>query len=600
MNPICIRLVGAASSRHRDLYIRSGFVAILATVLLLGLLGMTSSSNFSLRDLAAGSAGVFSFLAVIQLIFICLLTPIFMAGAISKEANPKTWDILLTTPMSPLQIVLGNLFGRLFFIAALLFGALPLMVVTQFFGGVPLYTIVLTQLVAITLALVIASAAIGMSVTRTAGRKAAVSFFVITVLYLLVTYAIDQAIREPIVSGASATWTTEVTPMNPFLVLEVLLQPSGYVVQESNSLFWPYGWMMTHPVAGWCWFTVVMSVAIVTWSSLQVRKLGDRSSTEPFWKRLTGSTINERQAHPVSGNPISWRERVTRHRNIGSLLGRWGFVALFGITFITLTAIFLTNSMTGDSYRNSVLILVIGELIIVTFAAISLSASAIAKEREDGSLDLLLTTSITPKLYLGGKMKGLVFHLLPMVLVPCITLMIVGLIVVLNPSNSVVADTVVQYTAVSDVKAATFLVPLVLFVPALLFPVVFIPYIAFCMTLGLLWSMRSKGTIGAIITTLILVSIVTGGLSMCLIPVQNVDVLGAVISSMSPVTNVFAMLTPAQSLPADLQEGIMAANIRLGIAMLISGVAWSLISFGLLRSMSASFVTTVRRLAGIN
>ena len=87
---------------------------------------------------------------------------------------------------------------------------------------------------------------------------------------------------------------------------------------------------------------------------------------------------------------------------------------------------------------------------------------------------------------------------------------------------------------------------------------------------------------------------------MCLIPVQNVDVLGAVIGSMSPVTNVFAMLTPAQSLPADLQEGIMAANIRLGIAMLISGVAWSLISFGLLRSMSASFVTTVRRLAGIN
>lgn len=593
LNPICIRLIGAASRRHRDLYIRSGYVAILAGVLFIGLLGITSSGRFSLRELAAGSAGVFTFLAVIQLILICVLTPVFMAGAISKEANPKTWDILLTTPMSPLQIVLGNLFGRLFFILALLLGALPLMIVTQFFGGVPLQTILLTQLVAISLALIVATAAIGMSVTRTAGRKAAVSFFMVTILYLLLTYGIDSAIRAPVLSSASGSWTTPLTPLNPFLVLEALLQPASYVVPETSLLPWPLGWVVTHPVAGWVWLTVILSICVIAWSSLQVRKLGDRSIHESFWKSLFQPNAGNRQPHAVTGNPISWRERVTRHRNIGSLIGRWGFVALFGLSFLTLTVLFLTKSISGDSYRNYTLYLVVAEVLIVIFASISLSASAIAKEREDGSLDLLLTTSITPKLYLGGKMKGLVFHILPMVLVPCLTMMVIGLIVVLDPVGAVISD--VWDGSKSGVTQA----PLALFLPALFFPVSFVPFIAFCMTLGMLWSMRSRGTIGAIITTLILVLVVTGGLSICLIPVQGIHMLGIGFSSLSPLASVFVTLSPVQSLPKLLGESILWANVNMGIGIIIAGGVWSLISFGLLRSMASSFVVTVRRLAGI-
>ncbi len=594
LNPLCIRIVGAASRRQRDLYIRSGYIAILASVLLFGLFSMTSGRGFSLRDLAAGSAGVFAFLAVIQLLLVCLLTPVFMAGAITKEANPRTWDILLTTPLSPLQIVLGNLFGRLFLIFALLIGALPLMIVTQFFGGVPLETILLTQLVAIALGLIVAAAAISLSVTRTAGRKAAVNFFVVTVLYLLVTYVIDHSMRVPIAAGSTSTWTTILTPLNPFLVLESLLHPSGYTIPESSQFFWPFGWLVTHPVAGWVWVTVIGSVFMITWSSLQVRKLGDRTVKDSIWNRLTKYDSNNRDPYAVSGNPIAWRERVTRHRNFGSLLGSWGFVSLFGLTFIILTTLFLTGSLSSDSYRNLMQLLVVGELLIVTFSAISLSASSIAKEREDGSLDLVLTTSITPKMYLGGKMKGLVMHLLPMVLVPCITMIVIGLIVISKGESAVVSDLWVRANS-SSAQA-----PLALFLPAIVFPALFIPFILFCVTLGLLWSMRSKGSIGAIITTLILVFILTAGLGICVFPVQGIPILGVGISSLSPFSLLFATLSPANSLPVVLDEGIQTANVSLGITTIIAGIIWIGLSYGLLRSMSASFVTTVRRLAGIN
>ncbi|MCA9296315.1 MAG: hypothetical protein KC983_07350, partial [Phycisphaerales bacterium] len=111
-NPIVMRLVQGGSKRARHLYIRSGYLALMIVVLLFVLLNATSQSSLSMRELAAAGANMFSQVSYLQVALICLLTPIFMAGAIAQEANPRTWDIMLTTPLNALQIVLGNLFGR--------------------------------------------------------------------------------------------------------------------------------------------------------------------------------------------------------------------------------------------------------------------------------------------------------------------------------------------------------------------------------------------------------------------------------------------------------------------------------------------------------
>jgi hypothetical protein len=110
--------------------------------------------------------------------------------------------------------------------------------------------------------------------------------------------------------------------------------------------------------------------------------------------------------------------------------------------------------------------------------------------------------------------------------------------------------------------------------------------------------MRSKGSIGAIITSVILVLVVTGGLGICMLPSSNLGVIGSFFASLSPINNVFATLTPASTLPVLLRDGVYQANLSLGITSFISGGIWMLISFGLLRSMASSFVVTVRRLAG--
>src|SRR5690606_23202669 len=122
-----------------------------------------------------------------------------------------------------LQIVLGNLFGRLFFVLALLVSSLPLFAVTQYFGGVPGRAIWLSYLIAGVASLVVAAIAVALSVSRQAGRRAVFLFYITVVIYLAITWSLDRAFRP--MSPGLTTW---ITPLNPFLVQEVLFNSEGY------------------------------------------------------------------------------------------------------------------------------------------------------------------------------------------------------------------------------------------------------------------------------------------------------------------------------------------------------------------------------------
>ncbi|MDP6601380.1 MAG: ABC transporter permease subunit [Phycisphaerales bacterium] len=606
LNPICLRIVENASRRHRHLYLRGAYLALLSGVLLIGMLAVTADGGLSLRELAAGSAGVFVWLAILQLVLICVLTPVFMAGAIAKEAEPRTWDILLSTPLSPLQIVLGNLLGRLFFIAALLLAAIPLMAVTQFFGGVPGRVIFLTQLVAACLALVVGASAVARSVRRTASRRAVIGFFVVTLLYLVTTIVADRLLRQPAAMG-TAWWTTWVTPLNPFLVLEVLLQPGTHLIPEQSNLPLGLGWATRHPVAAWCWLCAGVSLLLVLWSSFRVRRMSDAphkaSAVRRFQAAFSGAAASDsgfsggslsggaRSAKSVRGNPIAWRERVTRHRDATSAVLRWGFVVVGVVLAIIALSLHGTGTISGTTFNSIVLVLVGIELIIVTFAAMTVGASAIAREREDGSLDLLLTTSITPADYLRGKVHGIIMLLLPMAAVPCLTLMATGLEVL------IMGTTVALPSAAVDRPGQD--IPLVLWEAAIATPLVVLPYLAFTVAVGLLWSMRSRGTVGAIVTTIAVVLPVTVALGFCLVPASDMGHIGSLVAALSPLNFLLATIDPTAPLDSIMRSDPSSAGMSLVIGAVIGGCVWSLLTWGLLRGMTTSFVMTVRRLAGV-
>ncbi|MFW5653477.1 MAG: ABC transporter permease, partial [Planctomycetota bacterium] len=286
LNPICLRLIGGGSKRSRHLLLRSGYLAIMIIVLLALL--VESSGTESLQQLAAGGANAFATVAYIQLALICLLAPVFMAGAIAQEANPRTWDILLTTPLTSLQIVLGNLFGRLFFVLALLVSSLPLFAVTQLFGGVPGESIFISYAIAAVTSLVVGVIAITLSCTRQAGRRAVFLFYIGVVTYLALTWSLDLLLRQSDPLGLGRT--TCATPLNPFLAQNVLFGAENYRAWGATELIGA-GWFtrlwLGSPILAYCLLGSMLSVGLMAYSTLALRLIGTRvSGRAPLWQRI--------------------------------------------------------------------------------------------------------------------------------------------------------------------------------------------------------------------------------------------------------------------------------------------------------------------------
>jgi len=602
-NPIVMRLVFVGSRQLRHLYIRAGYLAVMIVVLLYVLIDPGRGGALSLRELASDGANMFQHVSFLQVALICLLTPVFMAGAIAQEANPRTWEIMLTTPLNNLQIVLGNLFGRLFFVIALLLSSLPLFVMIQYFGGVRGESIMVSYLVAGSSALLVAAIAVTLSVTRTAGKRAVFIFYISVVMYLFVTAAIDQILAQPRPGAVAARFTSAVTPLNPFLALRSMLDSNVYAPRTREyfdgepgtlTLLW-----MSRPVAVYCWLCFGLSLILVTFSTLRLRVIGARTGSVPWYRRMFGLSAKgatEREPRPVGHNPVVWRESVARGRTLGAMAGRWGFVALGILLGIVVLTLFHTGLLGAEEFRTTLLAVLTAEIVVITLAALNMSATSVSREREDGSLDIILTTPIQPGPYLRGKLVGLMQFLVPMMIVPVATMGMAAIYVALDGLGR---DGGVMLSQPQPMGTGTIDLPVVIPEGAIALPILLVPFIAFCVMVGLHWSIKSKGTIGSVIAAVAVVLLVAGVVSLCgQVGGAQMGVFGSVLAAASPLTLLFSIVNPAEWIPSAMADSPGGGRLGLLIGAAIFATAYAGISAGMHSSMKRSFMMTVRRLAG--
>ena len=601
LNPIAVRLIQNGSRRSRHMYIRSAYLAVLVIVLLWSLLIRGGAAELGYRELAEAGAQSFIAIAYLQVGLICVIAPVFMAGAIAQEASPRTWEVLLTTPMTAGEIVLGNLFGRLFFLLALLFASLPLFALVQYFGGVPGQSIFASYLISGCAAVLVGTIAIALAVSRLAGRRAVFTFYISVVSYLAVTMAIDAMIR-------TRTGNPGVTPMtvvNPFLALHALLNPSSYPRASETG-----PWMLQHPVTAWCYGSLAVSALLMGMSTFTVRLgglitlAGNKNAGVPWYRKMFGLGAKGAEFRPprtVWNNPIAWREAAARNSTFGRILARWSFVALGAALGIALVAAYHTGTFNATDFQLALIYTVLGELMIISLVALNMSATAVSREREDGTLDLLLTTPITPSSYLTGKLRGLVAYLLPMLAVPMGTLALTAIYVLtggLGREDGIMVQIDMQG---SGNNATPLMAPVMLPEAALLAPMVTIPFLTFCVIIGLQWSLKSKGTIASVIGAVGVAGVVSGIIGLCAWKSgADIAVLGAALSALSPATLVFACIEPGSALTDTIDSaGLPQARVALVVGSAIAAAVYAAIVYGVHASMVKNFDFTVRKLSGV-
>lgn len=602
-NPLLVRIVQGASRRRGHLFARMGYLGALIAVVLFGLLTAGSlSGTQSLTTLAKAGGRIFTIISYAQISLICLLAPVFMAGAIAAEQSGKTYNILLTTPLSNLQIVLGSLLGRLFFVLALLASGLPLFAVLLIFGGVPIRAVFVSFGLAALTALLVGAVAITLAVLRAGGRKAVFLFVITTVGYLLVCYAIDvYVLRGRWTIGPDGT--TVLTPLHPMLVLEATLGGAHYRVPPPEAIAQHASlvrFYLGHPFATFSCLTILTSFILVLWSALRLRHLGQG---EPGWVRrsfvgrcLRLDTGGERRRKPreVWANPVAWREASTRGNRAAALLGRWGFVVL-GLGAAAAAIVLRHNHTLNDhDFRTAILTLLLTELVVVLLVAVYMSAGSVSREREDGTLDLLLTTPITPRLYLWGKLRGLISFLALLISVPILTVAMLSIYTFIGQHQQPQWPQVeiTRYHNTVQVRGD------LMFPEApLLLAMVLVPAVAACVVWGLRCSITSKGVLAAVTKSVGLIGalMVVGGFCGWN-AAESIPVVGSLINALSPTTGLVMVVDPWSV--ASFVDNPDVGRISLFFAGLTAVAVYGVVVYSLLTTMVGAFDKSVRELTG--
>ena len=596
-NPILVRVVYAGGRRLQHLWIRIGYLSILAFSVVIGVLFVSRQGGSSLSELAKSATVVFAALSFIQLLMVCILAPIFTSAAITQEKNSQTFNILLSTPLTNGQIVLGSLLSRLYFVFMLLLASIPLFCILMVYGGVTGDKILLSIAIAAGTAMLTGSIAIAISVIRIGTGRTIFSFYLAIAMYLIIVYALSTASASippeshPAPGRGSSSLMSWFAAFHPFLSLWVVLGQTPAPDFGSVAHYgFPRNYWLAYPQYSFIVMTFLFSILLVSISLFFVRH-GAKEGEDTIWNRLfsrkekrddqDGETT--RKPRTVSRNPIRWRESKTGAAAGGGRLMRWT-IFIGGAVVALLTLIYYLNgSLSIQSARSLLFGVVAVELLIALFIATATSATSMTREKESNTLELLLTTPLSPKQIISGKIWGLVYAAGPMLAVPYATVVLLALIDYLRYGRLGVSGPIVGWQSL------------------LALPGLFIGFAGVACMIGVYFSIKSKKTLGAVFASMALVILLFGVISACAWGFRSAENNGltAVMMTLSPLTSTWVAIDPerafsdaATKLSAD--ELTLCRTYALMASLATAALCYFLIK-GVNKNLVHNFDMTIRK-----
>ena len=310
-----------------------------------------------------------------QYILASLMAPSFAAGAISGEKERSTYEMLLASPIRPEAIVMGKLVAALTHLAILIFASLPIVMLCLPLGGVSLY-----EVLAAYLALIASVITFGMI------SVACGSFFPRTSSSLVVSYLTIL----PMALIGILFWSSLSEFGETRFKLSVAVIP-GIAAAITISLFYICCARMLYPPdfgsEGKEVVDLEMESAQAVGLVIQRDQFPDRLFAPPKRETLMDDGTN----------PVYDKEMRSEIFGQGTLMLRLAIQISMVVAIPVMAWCLYIKRHLAPWYISYVVLFNI--LIGPVF-----SAGSVTSERERQTLDLLLTTVITPWQILWGKL----------------------------------------------------------------------------------------------------------------------------------------------------------------------------------------------------
>lgn len=371
-NPVMQRELITNLRTHRSFALMMVYQVALAAVVLIA---YPQDTRIDLAGESSAARRLIDFFFVGQYVLASLMAPSFAAGAISGEKERKTYEMLLASPLQPAAIVFGKMVASLTHLVMLIIGSLPTVMLCLPLGGVSIY-----EVFAAYIGLMVSSilfGAIGLTCS---------SYFRRTAGSLVVSYLVIL----PLVILAVGFWLGLANQGQMRLVLSLTLLPAVAIVATLALCRNAAVRLLYPPDVGSGGGEVIdldreqdNSVGLV----INRDQFPDRLFAPPRRKGLMKDNVN----------PIYDKEMHAELLSQGTLMLRL-VIQISMILAIPLMAwlLFVRAELTG---MYMIYVIIFNMLVAPVF-----SAGSITSERERQTLDLLLTTIITPWQIFWGKL----------------------------------------------------------------------------------------------------------------------------------------------------------------------------------------------------
>ena len=309
-----------------------------------------------------------------QYVIASLMAPSFAAGAITGEKERHTYEMLLASPLRPGAIVFGKMVASLTHLGMLILASLPIIVLCLPLGGVSVYEVLAAYLGLIVS--VILFGAIGVFCS---------SYFSRTSSSLVVSYLVIL----PLVILAVMLWQALEGDGELRLKVAVLLVPAFVLSATILMCAAAAGRMLYPPDVG------SEGKEVVDLEKEAEEAVGLVIQPDQFPDRLFAPP-KKQELMPDGRNPVYDKEIHSEIFSQGTLMLRL-VIQISMLLAIPLMGVFLFWQIERCAWF-SVYVIVFNMLVGPVFLAGSMTS-----ERERQTLDLLLTTTLTPWQILSGK-----------------------------------------------------------------------------------------------------------------------------------------------------------------------------------------------------
>jgi ABC-type transport system involved in multi-copper enzyme maturation permease subunit len=361
---------------------------------------------------------------VVQYFALLVMTPAYVAGAITDEKERKTIDYLFTTDLANREIVFGKLAARVATVTLFVLAGLPVLAFMQLFGGIDPDLVLAGTAVALVTVFGLSAVGIAISAASRRSRDAIVVCYGLLLLYLFLSLVLALVMKGLSMGG----WTT--VPLGSWSfdlsVVSDWLATGNAMWMVPTATNWGREFepdVIVSLLGRYAAFWGVASVVSIGWAVTRLRRV--TLAHQYGVTRSKRSVAHVSRTRPEMGDrPLVWREVFAFDKRLGC------FGAFFRIVIALLVAVvpvwgaimvFFWDSGWGrtrsftekwEDYGEGMNIWVrictgvLGCLIL--FAAALRGAAAVAGEKDRDTWVSLCTTPISAGEFLYAKWLGAV------------------------------------------------------------------------------------------------------------------------------------------------------------------------------------------------